>query len=462
MKDEVVRDWLDKLKHISYDMEDVLDEWKTAMIKLQMRRVENALLISKKKMHDIVHDLAQFVNRNECVSIEISDPKSSLISISFQNARHLTLEFNYSHSLSDFILSAQKLHSLLIDDWSETCPPVLGKVFDSLAYLRALRIFGNDGFLEIPKGIKNLIYLRYFSLFRLRIKELPEACCDLYDLQTLAISFRFGLIKLPEKVHKLVSLRRLLLGSSRLDYMPKGIEKLTGLRSLNRFIVSSDGQYGGKGCNIGSLKHLNHLRGSLMIQGLGNVTDVEEARKVELEKKKNLSDLHLTFDKNEESTWESEIEVDNEAIIEALRLTPNLEKLQIDGYRGNVLPNWLSSLTNIKDLSLVRFYNGKNVPFLGKLQSLESILIDRMKSVKRVSYEFFGIKSDPVASSSLSSPVIAFPKLKYLEFSSMDEWEEWDFGITSSGKEDIIIMPHLNHLKIYQCPKLKALPDRLF
>ncbi|KAH9664893.1 hypothetical protein KPL70_020155 [Citrus sinensis] len=38
MKENAVRVWLDDLKHASYDMEDVLDEWNTAIRKLQMKR----------------------------------------------------------------------------------------------------------------------------------------------------------------------------------------------------------------------------------------------------------------------------------------------------------------------------------------------------------------------------------------------------------------------------------------
>ncbi|KAJ4719014.1 Disease resistance protein [Melia azedarach] len=406
------------------------------------------------KMHDIVHDLAQFVSRNECASIEICDPDSSLTSTSFDKVRHSTLVLKRDTSFPVSIFSAQKLRSLFIHVWSGRCQ---GKVFDSLTCLRALSISGSLSFLEISKGIEKLIHLRYLCLHYRNIKELPEACCGLYNLQTLDIRECYELKTLPERVHKLVNLRHLLLEIYQLHYMPKGIERLTGLRSLAEFVVSGDGQYGGKACNIGSLKHLNHLRGSLQIRGLGNVIDVEEARKAELEKKKNLSSLTLLFT----PTRESEIEVDNEAIIEALTPTPKLEELEILSYRGKMLPNWLMSLTNLKNLSLKDCHNCESVPFLGKFPFLECIFISLMESVKRVGYEFLGIKSDHVTSSSSSSPVIAFPKLKFLNFSNRHEWEEWDFGITSSGKEDIIIMPHLNHLRITDCPKLKALPDHL-
>ncbi|KAJ4700088.1 NB-ARC domain-containing disease resistance protein, partial [Melia azedarach] len=36
VKEESIRLWLDQLKDASYDMEDVLDEWNTARLKLQI------------------------------------------------------------------------------------------------------------------------------------------------------------------------------------------------------------------------------------------------------------------------------------------------------------------------------------------------------------------------------------------------------------------------------------------
>ncbi|XP_031269772.1 putative disease resistance protein RGA1 [Pistacia vera] len=51
MKDEAVRVWLDRLKDVCYDVEDVLDEWNTAIIKLQFEGghdSHNALAPQKK------------------------------------------------------------------------------------------------------------------------------------------------------------------------------------------------------------------------------------------------------------------------------------------------------------------------------------------------------------------------------------------------------------------------------
>nr|TKS04955.1 hypothetical protein D5086_0000138370 [Populus alba] len=99
-----------------------------------------------------------------------------------------------------------------------------------------------------------------------------------------------------------------------------------------------------------------------------------------------------------------------------------------------------------------------------------------MECVGRVGREFLGLEDDSeegedsdisigeMTSSSSSNTIIAFPKLKSLTFWQIGEWEEWEGG--EGGNEDktnisisTIIMPSLRSLLIWDCPKLKALPD---
>ncbi|KAK3170531.1 hypothetical protein Dsin_000147 [Dipteronia sinensis] len=49
VKEANVRVWLDKLKDVSYDAENVLDEWNTSKLKLQIQRAEHAVTLKKKK-----------------------------------------------------------------------------------------------------------------------------------------------------------------------------------------------------------------------------------------------------------------------------------------------------------------------------------------------------------------------------------------------------------------------------
>ncbi|KAK9923459.1 hypothetical protein M0R45_031877 [Rubus argutus] len=53
VKEAVVQDWLDKLKGVSYDMDNVLDEWNTQALKQQIEKQENEgenTLVNKKKV----------------------------------------------------------------------------------------------------------------------------------------------------------------------------------------------------------------------------------------------------------------------------------------------------------------------------------------------------------------------------------------------------------------------------
>ncbi|KAM4111070.1 hypothetical protein ACJW30_05G040400 [Castanea mollissima] len=55
LKEEAVKLWLKRLKDVSYEMDDVLDEWNTAMIKSEIERQETAESspILKKKSNGI-------------------------------------------------------------------------------------------------------------------------------------------------------------------------------------------------------------------------------------------------------------------------------------------------------------------------------------------------------------------------------------------------------------------------
>ncbi|KDO57002.1 hypothetical protein CISIN_1g042509mg [Citrus sinensis] len=385
--------------------------------------------VRKCKMHDVIHDFAQFLSKNERFSIGVDDPEEST---SMEKLRHFMLVLGKSVAFPVSIFKARKLRSLLI----------VGPIC------------------EIPKEIENFMYLRFLKLSKAEIVELPETCCELFNLQTLEMEDCCNLKRLPQEIGKLVNLRYLIYNDSYLHYLPRGIERLTCLRTLSEFVVSrSGGKYGSKASNLEGLRHLNHLRGFLAIVGLGNVKDVDEAKNAELEKKKNLFRLELWFNNKEEEEEEESMEenqANQGAISEALRPPPNLESLEIWEYKGKaVFENWIVSLNKLKKLFLINCYNCEIMPPLGKLPFLESLKIRNM-NVKKVGDEFLGIKSNHS-----SGPAIAFPKLKHLKFMKLSEWEEWDFGITRSGKEEITIMPQLNSLEIILCAKLKSLPNQL-
>uniref|UniRef100_A0A6N2KCP0 NB-ARC domain-containing protein n=1 Tax=Salix viminalis TaxID=40686 RepID=A0A6N2KCP0_SALVM len=265
------------------------------------------------KMHDMVHDFAQSMTKNESFSVEIDGgPAESKIDTFSRDARHsmVCLEV-MTDSFPATIHSFKKLRSLIVD--------ALPNLIANLSCLRTLKL-ANCGIEEVPSTIGKLIHLRHVDLSRNKIKELPEEMCELYNMQTLDVSNCGELEKLPDNIGKLIKLRHLSVGqwddSSFVEM--RGVEGLGCLRELDEFHVSGSGE----GSNIGGLKNLNHLQGYLRIKWLGDVKDPDEVKKAELKSKKNLTRLGLWFG----SRTERGIIRDDE-ILEALEPPPNIDWL---------------------------------------------------------------------------------------------------------------------------------------
>nr|POF18177.1 putative disease resistance protein rga3 [Quercus suber] len=128
-------------------------------------------------------------------------------------------------------------------------------------------------------------------------------------------------------------------------------------------------------CELGELKYLNHLQGTLTINRLGNVVDACEAKNAELKKKIGLRDLYLHFSGENVENHGRRMENDI-SVLNALEPPPGLEKLEIVWFRGTtIFPNWMMSLAKLKSLTLTDCENLGCLPPLGKLQFLEVLLI---------------------------------------------------------------------------------------
>ena len=214
---------------------------------------------------------------------------------------------------------------------------------------------------------------------------------------------------------------------------------------------------------------LNQLRGTLTINELESVGNVDEAQNAQLKDKIHLRGLELLFEipdlremekfLNKKSIMENDVEVLN-----ALKLPPNLQHLRIRGYTGNTIyPNWMMSWTTLKKLQLNDCGNLEHLPSLGQLPFLEVLVTAWLHNVKKVGGEFLGIED----SKNKEDVDIIFPNLKSLEFGSLGNWEEW-IGMGEEEEENDngfvtnpIIMPRLQSLTIEFCCKLKSLPDYL-
>ncbi|XP_034695530.1 putative disease resistance protein RGA3 [Vitis riparia] len=406
------------------------------------RRDDEGNIISC-KMHDIVHDLAQYLTKNECFILEIDDEKEVRMASSFQKARHATLISARRVGFPSTIHNLKYLHTLfaahLIIPFTPQ-PPL--NLFKHLVCLRALDLSEND-LAVLPRNLGKLIHLRYLNLSNNKwLTELPETICDLYYLQTLYVFGCHYLQKLPQGMRKLINLRHLELYGSGVSELPKGIGRLTSLRTLTRFPIIGD-HFRRDVCKIGELKNLNSLRGGLVISGIANVKDAEEAGEAELKNKKHLHHLVLTgFGRLASAA--------SKGVAEALQPHQNLKSLKISYYSAATeFPSWIaaSSLPQLKKLEIVGCSLVTCLPPLGELPLLESLRIEDMDRLKYVGGEFLG-----------SLPT-AFPVLKRLIFKHMVEWEKWE--VKGEEEERRSVMPYLHSLATCNCPKLESLPERL-
>ncbi|XP_050273410.1 putative disease resistance protein RGA3 isoform X1 [Quercus robur] len=419
-------------------------------------RDENDGKIEKCKMHDIVHDFAQLMSKNVCFTIN----SNTRLETDYKTARHLELEIPKEAQYPEFIYSAKNLRTLIIVNRSDY---MLSTLFQHFRCLRTLTLedVEDSGILRnLPDAMENFIHLRYLNLVNYCGDALPETICNLCNLQILNIdieSDRFQ--KLPQGMSKLINLRHFGLGFKH-DFLnikfPRGFGRLTSLRTLKYFIVN--GKDDSERCKLGELINLNHLQGTLVISGLGSEVDECEAMNAQLKKKINLHTLALIF-----KEWDGEqiIREKDALVLNALEPPPNLEYLRIASYKAPIMfPNWMMSLTNLKNL-VIGHSSLECLPPLGKLPFLKSLEMWDIKRFKKLGVEFMGIEeSEKKEKGDIIIPL--FPNLISLSFMSFCNWEEWN-GIEE--EEDCIrrftIMPRLQHLHIWNCRKLKSMPNFL-
>jgi hypothetical protein len=120
--------------------------------------------------------------------------------------------------------------------------------------------------------------------------------CDLCNLQSLDVTWCDSLKELPNAIGKLIKLRHLWIYGSGVAFIPKGIERITCLRTLDVFTMCGGGENESKAANLRELKNLNHIGGSLKIWNLrGGVEDASDAAEAQLKNKKRLRCLLLAL-----------------------------------------------------------------------------------------------------------------------------------------------------------------------
>ncbi|GKU99312.1 hypothetical protein SLEP1_g12180 [Rubroshorea leprosula] len=431
-------------------MEDIGDEYFNDLLSYSLFLEEERDSTGKIKscrMHDFIHDLATSNSKSETLILKAGSESN------IAQVRHLNLVDAEEMVPASFVEVARKLRSLFLKG------DVLGKMPDSFKRLRILSFekgsLQRANIEQLPTWIGKMKHLRYLDISYTDIKELPQFIMELYSLQTLRFMYCFRIVKQPEGVEDLVSLRHIYFNED--SCMPLRIGRLKDLQTLQLFVVGLR-----EGSRIEELGCLSQLGGKLRICHLEHVENYSEAEKAKLSEKIELYELSLEW--TERNTEECDHDDD---VLAGLKPPPNLTNLTIECYGGEKCPSWMDSslsgsfsLNNLVDLNILRCRKLKSMPIMIGLSSLQQLRI-----------------SDCLELTRIGDGVFAFPKsLKRLDIWSCPRLETIGDSISTltcleeldlSGCEDLSAIPSVNGLSslkkfgICCCNSVVSLPSGL-
>ncbi|KAL6192874.1 hypothetical protein ACLB2K_033960 [Fragaria x ananassa] len=394
-------------------------------------------------MHDLIHNLANFVSGEFCVRLENND--SVLENVG--KARHFSY-INYAHGTSTFdqwdsLYKAKYLRTFLPKSEYTPLPRVNFGIFLKLQYLRVLRLPGSD-IHELPKSVTKLKHLRHLDLSGTLIRKLPDEICTFINLKTLLLTWCGRLVELPTDFRRLVNLRHLDIRGTEIKKMPPGMGKMKDLQTLRgEFVLDKN-----TGGNIAEIKELEQLRETLSISGLRNIAHATDAMEANI-RKKYLNELVLDWGGKSADTNDTEKERD---VLDNLQPHTNVKELRIKSYGGTRFPGWLEHHCNLVRLHLVDCGNCLFLRSVEQLPSLEDLRIEEFNGeVTMVSKPCPNLRRLIVRSCPQLTGTFMlsnFPKLESLDLS--------DVNVASLHSPSLLA---LVSLKIYNCPNFVGFTD---
>ncbi|TVU13176.1 hypothetical protein EJB05_40708, partial [Eragrostis curvula] len=310
----------------------------------------------------------------------------------------------------------------------------------ALHYLNMSRhVLRSDGTLY-DDAMRNLTNLEHLDISFNDLVYLPESIGNLKKLHTLNISHCSKLMSLPDCVSEIATLKCLLIEGCSDELIDHVTSWLPCSLTLPLFKVRVDDA---NACsNLPDLECVNV--GDLRICSLENVRFLEEACKIKLSDKKNLSSLALAW------SLDADRSLDDKDLLGQLEPPRGLKQLFLQGYNSPSVPSWLMGISdhlpNLVYILLKGLTTCSNLPPLGQLPNLERLFLNGCPSVTKIDKSFCGGKG-------------AFRRLTDFSIRNMKGLEEWRTTYSvEDGEVEEFMFPVLDELYISRCQQLRLKP----
>ncbi|XP_040383846.1 putative disease resistance protein RGA3 [Oryza brachyantha] len=401
-------------------------------------------------MHDLIHDMAQSVSADECLLLQ--DLSSQNNGGMLHTVRHMSVEVA-DESLEREIRGVRdlnKLHSLRFGAKLKVEITWFSKLSNILFLsLKGCRL------VKLPESIGDLHSLRYLDISHSRVQELPEKFWQLYNLQVVDAT-RSSLKAISNDVTKLINLPHLALPKG---CSPKltdicGLGNLSHLRKLEHFTVGK-----GNGRKIGELKGMNQLSGKLTIRNIQNVESKEEAAAARLVDKKHLQELVLLW------RWRpvSRAVTSENGVVEGLCPPPRIQRLKIANFEGDSFsPSWFKpeSLPTLRSLELDGCHGltSLSIPSFRSLKQLKLTDLG-IETLSTFAHSIGGDRTMQHESSSISSSNIGIAFLRGLTSIRLSHCQKLRNVDQLLSPEYV---PSIKSIWITHCPSLVSIPTESF
>ncbi|KAK1291685.1 Disease resistance protein RPM1 [Acorus calamus] len=398
-------------------MEEVAEEYLNELVlrsMLQVVKMNEWGRVKECRMHDLVREVAISTSRTQNIctlyngGVAWPGDRTRRLAI-HKMSKNVKPSADLSH-LRSLLLFAKGDHSLnIISNAMEK---------STFKFLKVLELQGAN-ITSIPKEVADLFNLSYLSLRHTKVRALPKHVGKLHNLQTLDLHHS-DVEELPGEIIECHNLRHLFMlrrpnpGDVNFGmFTPKGIWELNHLQSLQG--ICSDKEL------VRHVKKLENLRsfGIFQVQH-SEVTDLCES----VSQMKFLNNLIIKAYDGGKGLLK----------LEGFHPSPLLQKLFLGGHLDGV-PYWFQSLSNLKEINLVRSGLKEDpLPSLGLLPKLVSIQLYRACDGQRLC---FNSRS--------------FPALKKIWLYKLDMLNEI---IIEKGA-----MQSIQDISLVTCKELKVLPQ---